>query len=197
MFGVILLYIYINIQQICVYEEYIGYTQPMHLDLFLVQVFEITKLSEPFTKKEKKIKGDMKNKARIFFSILLFFHIPLTPKLSTDLWRISLALTAFLLTHVHSSSRTHTHALFPSHTHLLTPTVRLAVCGTLQLSTTAHFTHLAWWHAGSEVLAHLASSVWLSVGFCLISHPASTGHLVVSLRSCCRCDFQKKKCSNL
>ena len=97
---------------------------------------------------------------------------------------LSLLIYGELAWHLKAALKTHTHTHTHTHTPLLTPTVRLAVCGTLQLSTTAHFTHLAWWRAGSECLAHLASSIQLSVGCCLISYPASTGLLVVSLKSC-------------
>lgn len=58
-----------------------------------------------------------------------------------------------------------------------------------------HFTRLAWWHAGSDFLAHLANSIQLSAVSCLISYPASTGHLVELPRSCL-CS-KKKKCCNL
>ena len=84
----------------------------------------------------------------------------------------------------------HAHTLTHTHTPLLTPTVKLAVCGTPQLSTMPHFTRLAWWRAGSEFLAHLARGIWLSVGFCLISYPASAGHVVESLRF--RFDYSKR-----
>ncbi len=103
----------------------------------------------------------------------------------------SLLICGELAWHLQSALNTHTHTHTLTHSH--TRAVRLAACGTLQLSTTPHFTHLAWWRAGFQFLAHLASCSLLSGGFCLISYPASAGHSVVSLRSCLCCDFKRKK----
>lgn len=86
--------------------------------------------------------------------LALSFHLfSLTAELSAELWRIGLALKR--------NSPKHTH--IDTHTRIHTVSVRLAVCGTLQLSTTAHFTRLAWCRAGWQVWAHLANGMQLSI----------------------------------